>query len=51
MEVILTVASRDDVKRRLRNDFKGKAQSARISFDSPDLMFQVMNASAGKSSA
>lgn len=43
MEIVtLTVASRDNVKRRLRNAFRGRKQGAQISFSSPQLLLKVM---------
>ena len=42
--VTLEVASLDDVKRRTREAFKGKRQSARISFATPELLWKVLTA-------
>jgi predicted transcriptional regulator len=42
--VTLQVATRDDVKRRLRDAFKGKKQGSRISFASPELLFRLLTA-------
>jgi predicted transcriptional regulator len=40
--VTLSVASRDDVTRRARAAFKGKKQSAHISFASVELLWQTL---------
>ena len=40
--ITLQLASLDDVKRRAQDAFKGGKQGARISFASPELLFQVM---------
>jgi predicted transcriptional regulator len=40
--VTLSVASREDVNRRVRAGFKGTAQGAHISFASVDLLWQVL---------
>jgi len=40
--VTLGVATLKDVKRRARDAFKGKKQAARISFATPELLFQLM---------
>jgi predicted transcriptional regulator len=42
--VTLQVASQDDVMRRARDAFKGKRQGFRISFASPELLFQLLTA-------
>jgi predicted transcriptional regulator len=42
--VTLQVATRDDVKRRLRDAFEGKKQGSRISFASPELLFRLLTA-------
>jgi predicted transcriptional regulator len=40
--VTLGVDGLDEVKTRLRNAFKGKKQGARISFATPELLFDVL---------
>jgi predicted transcriptional regulator len=40
--VTLQLASLNEVKRRAQDAFKGGKQGARISFASPELLFQVM---------
>ena len=40
----LEVATLKDVKRRARDAFKGRKQGARISFATPELLFQLMTA-------
>jgi predicted transcriptional regulator len=40
--VTLQVAKLDDVKRRVRDAFKGKKQGSRISFATPELLFRVL---------
>jgi len=40
--VTLQLASREDVKRRAQDAFKGNKQGARISFATPELLFRVM---------
>jgi len=40
--VILQVAKFDEVKRRVRDAFKGKKQGSRISFATPELLFRVL---------
>lgn len=42
--VTLQVATRDDVKQRLRDAFRGKKQGSRISFASPELLFRLLTA-------
>jgi predicted transcriptional regulator len=42
--VTLDVATLKDVKRRAQDAFKGKKQGARISFATPELLFQLMTA-------
>jgi len=42
--VTLEVAALKDVKRRARDAFKGRKQGARISFATPELLFQLMTA-------
>jgi predicted transcriptional regulator len=42
--VTLQVAKLDDVKRRLRDTFKGKKQGSRISFATPELLFRLLTA-------
>jgi len=42
--VTLEVATLKDVKRRARDAFKGRKQGARISFATPELLFQLMTA-------
>ena len=42
--VTLEVATLKDVKRRAQEAFKGKKQGARISFATPELLFQLMTA-------
>jgi predicted transcriptional regulator len=42
--VTLEVATRQDVKRRAQAAFTGRKQGARISFATPELLFQVMTA-------
>jgi predicted transcriptional regulator len=42
--VTLEVATLKDVKRRAQNAFKGRKQGARISFATPELLFQLMTA-------
>ena len=42
--VTLEVATLKDVKRRAQNAFMGRKQGARISFATPELLFQVMTA-------
>jgi len=46
--VTLEVATLKDVKRRVQEAFKGKKQSARISFATPELLFQLMTAKRWK---
>ena len=40
--VTLQVAKLDEVKRRVRDAFKGKKQGSRISFATPELLFRVL---------
>jgi predicted transcriptional regulator len=42
--VTLQVATLEDVKRRVRDAFKGKKQGARISFATPELLFRLLTA-------
>jgi predicted transcriptional regulator len=42
--VTLQVAKVGDVKRRLRDAFKGKKQGAHISFATPELLFRLLTA-------
>jgi hypothetical protein len=42
--VTLEVARLKDVKRRAQDAFKGRKQRARISFATPELLFQLMTA-------
>jgi predicted transcriptional regulator len=42
--VTLQVARLDDVKRRLRDAFKGKKQGSYISFAAPELLFRLLTA-------
>jgi predicted transcriptional regulator len=42
--VTLEVATLKDVKRRVLEAFKGRKQGARISFATPELLFQLMTA-------
>src|SRR5450756_2199359 len=42
--VTLEVATLKDVKRRARDAFKGRKQGARISFETPELLFRLMTA-------
>ena len=42
--VTLEVATLKDVKRRAQNAFKGRKQGARISFATPELLFNLMTA-------
>ena len=42
--VTLEVATLKDVKRRAQDAFKGRKQGARISFATPELLFQLMTA-------
>ena len=42
--VTLEVATLKDVKRRVQEAFKGRKQGARISFATPELLFQLMTA-------
>jgi predicted transcriptional regulator len=42
--VTLQVAKLDDVKRRLRDAFKGKKQGSYISFATPELLFRLLTA-------
>jgi predicted transcriptional regulator len=42
--VTLEVATLKDVKRRARDAFKGRKQGARISFATPELLFNLMTA-------
>ena len=42
--VTLEVATLKDVKRRVQEAFKGKKQGARVSFETPELLFQLMTA-------
>ena len=42
--VTLQVAARQEVKRRAQAAFTGRKQGARISFATPELLFQVMTA-------
>jgi predicted transcriptional regulator len=42
--VTLQVATREEVKRRARDAFKGKKQGSRISFATPELLFRLMTA-------
>jgi predicted transcriptional regulator len=42
--VTLEVATLKDVKRRAQEAFKGRKQGARISFATPELLFQLMTA-------
>jgi predicted transcriptional regulator len=40
----LQVAKLDEVKRRVRDTFKGKKQGSRISFATPELLFRLLTA-------
>ena len=40
--VTLQVATLEDVKRRVRDAFKGKKQGSRISFATPELLFRLL---------
>ena len=42
--VTLEVATLNDVKRRVKDAFKGTKQGARISFASPELLFRLLTA-------
>jgi predicted transcriptional regulator len=42
--VTLEVASLDEVKRRAQGAFQGRAQGARISFETPELLFKLLTA-------
>jgi predicted transcriptional regulator len=42
--VTLQVAKLDDVKRRMRDAFKGKKQGSFISFATPELLFRLLTA-------
>jgi predicted transcriptional regulator len=42
--VTLEVATLKDVKRRVQDAFRGRKQGARISFATPELLFQLMTA-------
>jgi predicted transcriptional regulator len=42
--VTLQVAKLDDVKRRMRDAFKGKKQESFISFATPELLFRLLTA-------
>ena len=42
--VTLEVATLKDVKRRAQEAFKGRKQGVRISFSTPELLFQLMTA-------
>jgi predicted transcriptional regulator len=42
--VTLQVAKLDDVKRRVRDAFRGKKQGAHISFATPELLFRLLTA-------
>ena len=42
--VTLEIATLKDVKRRVQEAFKGRKQGARISFATPELLFQLMTA-------
>jgi predicted transcriptional regulator len=43
MEIVtIEVASRDTVNRRVREAFKGKKQGSYITFESADMMFQIL---------
>ncbi len=42
--VTLQVASLDEVKKRAEEAFRGRKQSARITFASPELLFKLMTA-------
>jgi predicted transcriptional regulator len=42
--VTLQVAKLDDVKRRVRDAFKGRKQGAYISFATPELLFRLLTA-------
>jgi predicted transcriptional regulator len=42
--VTLQVARLEDVKRRVRDAFKGKKQGSRISFASPEILFRLLTA-------
>src|SRR5437016_7867696 len=42
--VTLEVASRDEVTRRTLDAFRGKKQRARISFETPELLWKVLTA-------
>ena len=42
--VTLEVATLKDVKRRVQEAFRGRKQGARISFATPELLFQLMTA-------
>jgi predicted transcriptional regulator len=42
--VTLQVATLDEIKRRAQDAFKGKKQGSRISFATPELLFQLLTA-------
>src|SRR5258708_40215332 len=42
--VTLQVAKLEEVKRRVRDAFKGKKQGSRISFATPELLFRLLTA-------
>ena len=42
--VTLQVATLDEVKKRLRNAFKGKKQGSYINFATPELLFRLLTA-------
>jgi predicted transcriptional regulator len=42
--VTLQVATREQVKRRMQEAFRGKKQGSRISFATPELLFRLMTA-------
>jgi predicted transcriptional regulator len=42
--VTLQVATREEVKRRAQDAFRGKKQGSRISFATPELLFRLMTA-------
>lgn len=42
--VTLTLASADEMKRRALQAFKGRKQSARVSFATPELLWKVLTA-------
>jgi predicted transcriptional regulator len=42
--VTLQVAKLDEVKRRVRDAFRGKRQGSRISFATPELLFRLLTA-------